>query len=124
MGESYCYNMKNTMNDEKLKDKINEDDKKTVLDKVDEIIKWMESNQDAQKENTMQNKRKLKLSQILLCKKFNKLEECQEEQKECQEECQEECPEECQAECQGECREVCRVECQDHQDQMLKKSID
>jgi molecular chaperone DnaK (HSP70) len=33
--ESYCYSMKNTMNDEKLKDKINENDKKTIIDKFE-----------------------------------------------------------------------------------------
>jgi len=48
--ESYCYNMKNTMNDEKLKDKITEDDKKIIMDKVEDVLKWMDTNQDAQKE--------------------------------------------------------------------------
>jgi L1 cell adhesion molecule like protein len=28
--ENYCYSMKNTLNDEKLKDKISEEDKKTI----------------------------------------------------------------------------------------------
>ncbi|XP_013790449.1 heat shock 70 kDa protein cognate 4-like [Limulus polyphemus] len=48
--ESYCFNMKSTMEDEKLKDKISEDDKKKVLDKVDETIKWLDTNQMAEKE--------------------------------------------------------------------------
>ncbi|XP_076324546.1 heat shock 70 kDa protein cognate 4-like isoform X2 [Tachypleus tridentatus] len=48
--ESYCFNMKSTMEDEKLKDKISEDDKKKVLDKVDETIKWLDTNQMAEKD--------------------------------------------------------------------------
>lgn len=42
--------MKNTLNDEKLKDKISEEDKKTLMDKIEDTLKWMDSNQDAQKE--------------------------------------------------------------------------
>lgn len=48
--ESYVYQMKQTMEDEKLKDKISEEDKKTVLDKCDEVIRWLDGNQSAEKE--------------------------------------------------------------------------
>lgn len=48
--ESYAFNMKSTVDDEKLKDKVSESDKKTILDKCDEIIKWMDQNQLAEKE--------------------------------------------------------------------------
>ncbi|XP_076322898.1 heat shock 70 kDa protein cognate 4 [Tachypleus tridentatus] len=48
--ESYAFNMKSTVEDEKLKDKISEEDKKKVLDKVQEIIKWLDSNQLAEKD--------------------------------------------------------------------------
>lgn len=48
--ESYCFNMKSTLEDEKLKDKISEPDKKTVLDKCNETVKWLDSNQLAEKE--------------------------------------------------------------------------
>jgi len=48
--ESYCFNMKSTMEDEKIKDKIPEADKTTVLDKCNEIIRWLDSNQLAEKE--------------------------------------------------------------------------
>merc|ERR1719228_2474489 len=37
--ESYCFNMKTTIEDEKLKDKISEDDRKKINDKCDEAIK-------------------------------------------------------------------------------------
>ena len=49
--ESYAYNMKNTVtDDEKLGDKLDEDDKQTVLDAVDEAIEFLENNLDADKE--------------------------------------------------------------------------
>merc|ERR1712018_437861 len=46
--ESYCFNMKSTMDDEKLKDKISEDEKRTILSKCDETVKWLDSNQLAE----------------------------------------------------------------------------
>uniref|UniRef100_A0A2I9LP41 Heat shock 70 kDa protein cognate 4 n=1 Tax=Centruroides hentzi TaxID=88313 RepID=A0A2I9LP41_9SCOR len=48
--ESYAFNVKSTVEDEKLKDKISEEDKKKVLDKVDATIKWLDTNQLAEKE--------------------------------------------------------------------------
>jgi len=48
--ESYCFNMKATMEDDKLKDKISESEKKTILDKCNETIKWLDGNQLADKE--------------------------------------------------------------------------
>merc|ERR1712149_125612 len=48
--ESYCFNMKSTIDDEKLKDKISEDDRKTIGDKCDEAIKWLDANQLAEVE--------------------------------------------------------------------------
>merc|ERR1712107_373662 len=43
--ESYCFNMKSTMEDESLKAKISEEKKKTIITKCDEALKWLESNQ-------------------------------------------------------------------------------
>ena len=48
--ESYAYQMKQTMEDEKLKDKISEEDKKAVLDKCSEVINWLDANQLAEKD--------------------------------------------------------------------------
>merc|ERR1711962_100585 len=42
--ESYCFNMKTTMEDEKVKDKISGDDKKVINDKCDDTIKWLDEN--------------------------------------------------------------------------------
>merc|ERR1712027_88340 len=46
--ESYCFNMKSTLDDEKLKDKISESDLKTISDKCEETIKWLDQNQSAE----------------------------------------------------------------------------
>ena len=48
--ESYCFNMKSTVEDEKLKDKISESDKTKILDKCNEVIRWLDGNQLAEKE--------------------------------------------------------------------------
>lgn len=48
--ESYCFNMKTTINDEKLADKIDADDKKKITEAIEEALKWMDTNQLAEKE--------------------------------------------------------------------------
>jgi molecular chaperone DnaK (HSP70) len=46
--ESYCFNMKTTIEDEKVKEKISEEDRKKISDKCDEAIKWLDANQLAE----------------------------------------------------------------------------
>jgi len=48
--ESYAFNMKSTVEDEKFKDKISDDDKKAITDKCNEVISWLDSNQMAEKD--------------------------------------------------------------------------
>lgn len=48
--EGYAYNMRNTVSDDKNNDKIPEEDRKLINDAVDETIKWIDSNQHAEKE--------------------------------------------------------------------------
>jgi len=48
--EAYAFNMKATMEDEKLQDKISAEDKQKVLDKCNDAIKWIDANQLAEKE--------------------------------------------------------------------------
>jgi len=48
--EGYCYNLKNSMDDEKLKGKISAEDKKKINDAADEKIKWIEDNESAEKD--------------------------------------------------------------------------
>ncbi|NP_001304071.1 heat shock-related 70 kDa protein 2 [Alligator mississippiensis] len=48
--ESYAYNMKQTVEDEKLAGKIGDQDKQRVLDKCQELIAWLDRNQMAEKD--------------------------------------------------------------------------
>merc|ERR1712188_36100 len=43
--ENYAYNMKNTINDEKVAGKIEADDKKKIEDAIEETINWLEDKQ-------------------------------------------------------------------------------
>lgn len=45
--EAYCFQIKNQLNDEKLKDKFTDDDKKAIEDMSKETLQWMESNAEA-----------------------------------------------------------------------------
>jgi len=48
--ENYCYSMKSTVDDEKIQDKFEGDDKATITSAVEEAIKWLDANQTAEKE--------------------------------------------------------------------------
>jgi len=48
--ESYCYSMKNTINEEKFKAAISEEDKKTIESKIDETTAWLDTAEHAEKE--------------------------------------------------------------------------
>lgn len=49
--EGYCFSMKNTIEDEdKLGDKIDEDDRETINEIITETIEWLEDNPEAEKE--------------------------------------------------------------------------
>merc|ERR1711929_27708 len=45
--ENYCFQMKNTLNEEKLKEVFTEDEKKTIEETSKEGLQWLEGNQDA-----------------------------------------------------------------------------
>ena len=60
--ESYCFSMKQTMDDEKLKDKISEEDRTTISTKIEESLTWLDGNQTAEKDE-FDDKRK-ELEQI------------------------------------------------------------
>jgi len=45
--ENYCFQMKNTLNEEKLKDVFTEDEKKTVEECSKDGLQWLEGNADA-----------------------------------------------------------------------------
>jgi len=48
--ESYCFNMKSTLDEENIKSKVPEADRNTILEKCNETIKWLDANQLADKE--------------------------------------------------------------------------
>ncbi|KAL1922665.1 uncharacterized protein VTP21DRAFT_10204 [Calcarisporiella thermophila] len=48
--ESYAYNLRNSIQDEKLAEKLSADDKKKLDDAVTEAIKWLDENQEAEKD--------------------------------------------------------------------------
>merc|ERR1712157_702046 len=57
--ESYAYQVKQTMDDEKVKDKISDEDKKAVRDKADEVISWLDGASSASKEEYESQKKEL-----------------------------------------------------------------
>lgn len=58
--ESYAYNLKNQINDkEKLGAKLSDSDKETIEEALDEKIKWLESNPDAETEEYKDKKKEL-----------------------------------------------------------------
>ncbi|KAA3672184.1 heat shock 70kDa protein 1/2/6/8 [Paragonimus westermani] len=48
--ESYAYSMKQTVEDDKVKDKISESDRKLITDKCADVLSWLETNQTAEKD--------------------------------------------------------------------------
>eukprot|EP00041_Stephanoeca_diplocostata_P013888 m.248323 g.248323 ORF g.248323 m.248323 type:complete len:631 (+) comp19502_c0_seq1:389-2281(+) len=57
--ESYAYQMKQTVEDNKVESKIDAGDKKTILDKVGEVITWLDSNQTAEKDEFEHHQKEL-----------------------------------------------------------------
>merc|ERR1712138_369620 len=48
--ESYCYQMKNTISEDKFKSAVSEDEAKQIEDKVNETMQWLETAEHAEKE--------------------------------------------------------------------------
>lgn len=48
--ENYAFQVRNSLNDEKLAEKLSEEDKKKITDAVSATTKWLDSNQQAEKE--------------------------------------------------------------------------
>jgi L1 cell adhesion molecule like protein len=48
--EAYCFNMKTSLNDEKISSKLSADDKSKITETVESTIKWIEGNQSAEKD--------------------------------------------------------------------------
>lgn len=48
--ENYCYSLKNSVTDEKLKDKISEEDKTTISETIESTLNWLNDHQNEEKE--------------------------------------------------------------------------
>ena len=48
--ENYCYSMRNTLSEEKLKDKFEGDDKENIEKALQETLDWLDRNQMAEKD--------------------------------------------------------------------------
>merc|ERR1719428_1200395 len=48
--ENYCFTMRNTLNEEKLKDKFEDGDKEKIEKAVQETLDWLDKNQLAEKD--------------------------------------------------------------------------
>merc|ERR1711972_1255887 len=57
--ESYAYHVKQTLDDEKLKDKVSDEDKKAINDAADKTISWLDTNQTAEKDEFADKKKEL-----------------------------------------------------------------
>merc|ERR1719150_208971 len=57
--ENQAYNIRNSLDDEKLKDHIDDADKEKVRAKVDEIVKWVDENQAAELDEFQEKKKEL-----------------------------------------------------------------
>merc|ERR1711937_30836 len=57
--ESYIFNFKSSIDDEKMADKISADDKKLIADKCDEAIKWLDANQLAEVEEFQEKQKEV-----------------------------------------------------------------
>ena len=58
--ENYTYNIKNTIKDEKIKDKISENEKEELEKKISEILTFIEKNEDLEKEEYEEKENELK----------------------------------------------------------------
>nr|APD30498.1 heat shock 70kDa protein 1a [Lateolabrax maculatus] len=57
--ESYAFNVKSSVQDEKLKGKISEEEQKKLIEKCDQTIAWLENNQLADKEEYQHQQKEL-----------------------------------------------------------------
>merc|ERR1711915_296310 len=67
--ESYCFNMKTTIDDEKMADKLTPDEVATATTSLDATLKWLDANQLAEKEEFEDKQKELEtLSRPLMSK--------------------------------------------------------
>lgn len=57
--ESYAFQVKSSLGEDKLKDKLSEDERTSVVDKVDEVLNWVDENYSAEKEQFEEKRKEL-----------------------------------------------------------------
>merc|ERR1719219_1792888 len=57
--ESYCFNIKSTLEDNSTKEKISDEDRTLILEKCNETIAWLDKNQTAETEEFKQKQKEL-----------------------------------------------------------------
>jgi len=57
--ENYCFSVKSSMNDEKIADKVSEEDKTKIMDAISKAQSWLDSNQSAEKEEFEEKQKEL-----------------------------------------------------------------
>merc|ERR1711963_750936 len=57
--ESYCFNMKSTIEDSNIKEKIDESERKMIVDRCNETVSWLERNQTAEVEEFKDKQKEL-----------------------------------------------------------------
>jgi L1 cell adhesion molecule like protein len=71
--ESYCFNMKTSLNDENISSKISADDKSKINETIESTLKWMDANQSAEKEEfEHQHKEVEKICSPIMTKLYRK----------------------------------------------------
>eukprot|EP00173_Palmaria_palmata_P003157 Plantae.Rhodophyta-Palmaria_palmata.ctg328.p1 GENE.Plantae.Rhodophyta-Palmaria_palmata.ctg328~~Plantae.Rhodophyta-Palmaria_palmata.ctg328.p1 ORF type:complete len:667 (-),score=196.32 Plantae.Rhodophyta-Palmaria_palmata.ctg328:1067-3010(-) len=56
--ENYCYTMRNTLTDDKIKDKISDEDKAAITAKVNDVLAWLEENSESAEKEEFDAKQK------------------------------------------------------------------
>merc|ERR1719230_1333975 len=57
--ENYCFSVKSSINDEKIADKISEEDKTKIMDAISKAQSWLDSNQSVEKEEFEEKQKEL-----------------------------------------------------------------
>jgi L1 cell adhesion molecule like protein len=57
--ESYAFQVKSSLGEDKLKDKLSEEERTSVVDKVDEVLNWVDENYSAEKEQFEEKRKEL-----------------------------------------------------------------
>merc|ERR1712062_566885 len=57
--ENYCFSMRNSLDEEKIKAHISDEDRKSIDDKISETLKWLDEHADNEKEEYKEKQKEL-----------------------------------------------------------------